>query len=392
MCISGTDSQRPRGAALVVVMLVMAVLLLAGTAFLTISSTEDQIAHNQAASAHALLSAEAGLHRAIAQLSADATYAGETGVPLGSGTASIGVSTAAQQVCLSKDLDVVASVAVRGGQAQSRIRATADQAIYPFRWSLFAANGPLILSSLDASASPRSGVDSYDSRLGPYDAVVNGGGRANVGARGSGVILANVDLLGGAAGEWVTSSPTAATHLGRAGETPVPLAEPSATWSDDPNVEAGGTLTLAPGTHYYTSLTLGNDARVLAASGPVTLYVRGNVEAGNNVVIGAEPGEKPLLVTNSGTGALSTFRTGEDFHLYGGLYGTNTNVVLGDRTIIHGSVIGRRISGPLSSWEDGPCCNQKAPTVHFDRAMTNRAVCTHSAFSIRRGTWREIFP
>jgi hypothetical protein len=376
----------------VIVMLVMAVLLLAGTTFLTISSTEDQIAYNQQASARALLIAEAGLHRAIAQLSASSTYADEPNVTFGSGTAKITVTAASQQVCLSKDLDILASVSVRGGQAQARIRATADQAIYPFQWGLFAANGPLILSSMDAFLTPRSTIDSYDSRLGPYHPVTNGGDSANVGARGSGVILVNVDLLGGAAGDWVTSSPTAVSNLGRPGESPVPLAEPSATWSADPNVGPNDTLTLAAGTHYYTSLTLGDGAHVVAGGGPMTIYVRGDFEAGNNVTMGAEPGEKLLLVTNSGTGTPSAVRTGENFRLFGGLYGTNTNVVLGDHTVIYGSVIGRRISGPHSIWEGEPCCNQKAPTLHFDRAMTRRAVCTHGSFGIRRGTWREIFP
>jgi hypothetical protein len=373
-------------------MLVMAVLLLAGTTFLTISSTESQIAENQHAAARAFVSAEAGLHRAIARLSADATYAGETNAAVGAGTASIGVVLASQQRCLSKDVDVVASVAVRGGQAQARIRATTDQAIYPFQWGLFAANGPLILSSLDASLTPRSTIDSYDSRLGPYHPVTNGGGSANVGARGGGVILTNVDLVGGAAGDWVTSSPTAVANMGRPGDSVVPLAEPSATWSADANLETNGTLTLAAGTYYYTSLTLGDDARVVAGGGPVTIYVRGDFEAGNNVTMGAEPGEKLLLVTNSGTGAPSAFRTGENFRLFGGLYGTNTNVVLGDRTVIYGSVIGRRISGPHFDWEIEPCCNQKAPTLHFDRAMMSQSICTHGVFGIRRGTWREIFP
>jgi len=391
MCTSVTGKPQPRGAALVIVMLVMAVLLLAGTTFLTISSTEDQIAHNQQASARAFLSAEAGLHRAIAQLSANATYGGETSVPLGSGTASIGVSAASHQVCLSKDLDILASVSVRGGQAQARVRATADQAIYPFQWGVFAANGPLVLASLDASASPRSHVDSYDSRLGLYDPVTNGGGSANIGAIGGGITLRYVDLQGAAAADSVSSTPTAVSNLGRPGETPVPLAEPSATWSADPNVAASGTLTLAAGTHYYASLTLADDARVVAGSGPVTIYVRGDFEAGNNVTMGAEPGEKLFLVTNSGTGAPSAFRAGENFRLFGGLYGTNTNLVLGDRTVIHGSVIGRSISGPHSDGT-GPCCNLKAPTLHFDRAMMSRAICTYSTFSIRRGTWREIFP
>src|SRR5512137_2566034 len=146
MCTFAT-ARRPRGAALVIVMLVMAVLLLAGTTFLTLSSTEDQIAENQQASVRAFLLAEAGLHRAVAKLSADATYAGEASVSFGGGTARIVVTASSQQVCLSKDVDVVASVPLRGGDAQAQLRATVDQAIYPFQWGFFAAAGPLILAS-----------------------------------------------------------------------------------------------------------------------------------------------------------------------------------------------------------------------------------------------------
>jgi hypothetical protein len=391
MCTFATDKQ-PRGAALIIVMLVMAVLLLAGTTFLTISSTESEIAQNQHAVARAFALAETGLHRAIARLSADSTYAGEANVNLGEGTATIGVSVASSQICLSKDLDVLASVSVRGGQAQSRLKATADQAIYPFQWGLLAANGPLILWSLDASATPRAKLDSYDSRLGVYDPMTTGGGVVNVGARGSGVILTNVDLVGSAAGEWVTSSPTTVTNVGRPGDALAPLSEPSATWADDPNVEDNAVLTLPSGIYYFATITLGNGARVIGSGGPVTIYVRGNFRASDNVTIGAEPGEKLSLITNSGTGEPSEFRAGDAFRLFGSLYGTNTKVALGDTAIIHGSMIGQRISGPLSTWEGEPCCNQKAPTLHFDRAMMSRPVCTRGSFSLRRGTWREVLP
>ncbi len=141
-------------------------------------------------------------------------------------------------------------------------------------------------------------------------------------------------------------------------------------------------------------MTLGDGARITAATGdPVTIYVQGAFVAGDNVTIGAEPGQKLSLIMNSGTGAPSEFRTGNNFRLFGSLYGTNTNVILGDNALIHGSVIGRRLSGRDSTWDDGgPCCNQKAPTLRFDRAMMRRAICTYSTFAIRWGTWREILP
>jgi hypothetical protein len=378
--------------ALVIVMLVMAVLLLAGTTFLTISSTESEIAASQHAAARAFALAETALHRAIAQLSADSTYAGDANVNVDGGTAAVGISAAAQQICLSRDVDILASVAVRGGQAQTRIKATADQAIYPFQWGLFAVGGPLILASLDPSQLPWSKVDSYDSRLGPYHPDTNGGGSTRVGAKGGDVILNNVEIVGDVVGDSVSSSPTAVANLGPASESPAALSEPSASWSDDPDVEPNGTLTLAAGTYYYTALTLGNGARVLASGSPVTIHVRGNVVAGDGVSIGAEPGEKLSLVTNSGTGSPSTFTAGETFRLFGTLYGTNTAVVLGDSAVIHGSIVARRIAGPHGTWNGEPCCNHKAPVVHFDRAMMRRPVCTRSTFGMRLGTWREILP
>ena len=68
-------------------------------------------------------------------------------------------------------------------------------------------------------------------------------------------------------------------------------------------------------------------------------------------------------------------------------------MLFGDNAVIHGSVVARRISGASAPmWDGYPCCNQKAPTLHFDRAMTTRAVCTYGRFGIRRGTWREILP
>lgn len=408
MCTFETG-RNPRGVALVIVMLIMAVLLLAGTAFLTISSTESEIAENQRASARAFLLAEAALHRAIAQLSANAGYAGETGVSLGEGTVSIGVSAAAEQVCLSKDLEVVASVPVRGGEALARLRATADQAIYPFQWGFFAAAGPLILASLDPAA-PRAVVDSYDSRPDPHAyTTANGGGSVNIGARDGGVAIHDVNISGGVVGDLIAAPPEPQTISGSVGSPvdapPALLEPPAAMWLADGNVAPGATLPLAAGTHYYTNLTLGAGARVVVGDEMVTIYVRGDFHAGENVRIGVklpdptndtverEPREKISLIMNSGTGTSSEFRVGNDFRLFGSLYGTNTNVIVGDNAVIHGSVIGRRISGTSApAWDGLPCCNRKAPTLHFDRAMTTRPVCTYSRFSMRRGTWREVLP
>ncbi len=138
MCDYGTNSQ-PRGIALVVVMLVMAILLLAGTTFLTISSTESQIALNQRASAQAFGLAEAALHKALAQLTAaslaGSIYSRETGA-LAGGTFAVAVTAAALQTCpgnTAKDLvtqpaqtigDTVRGVGNIFGTARATMNAT----------------------------------------------------------------------------------------------------------------------------------------------------------------------------------------------------------------------------------------------------------------------------
>ena len=64
------------GIALVITLMVMTILLLMGTAFLSISSTETLIAINERNRLQAFHLAEAGAERAIAELSADPNYAG----------------------------------------------------------------------------------------------------------------------------------------------------------------------------------------------------------------------------------------------------------------------------------------------------------------------------
>ena len=149
MCAFGI-SRHPRGAALVIVMLVMAVLLMAGTTFLTISSTESQIALNEQGSARALVLAEAAIHKAIASLNdsvrgpAYLANNGEMNTMLGGGTFTLSFAPSSLPTSTrcpndnSKDLIATASVPVRGGQAQVQLQVTVDTVAYPYRWAAFA--------------------------------------------------------------------------------------------------------------------------------------------------------------------------------------------------------------------------------------------------------------
>ena len=405
MCTCGTFRQ-PRGAALVIVMLVMAVLLLAGTSFLTISSTETQIALNERASAQATLLAEAAIHKAIAQLNANPAYTEETNTPLEGGAFSIKITTGSGcGPASARAVVATASVPVTGGTAKAEVRATVDQVSYPYRWAAFATipNGILhddVYEGVDRTDKElwilnTSGVDSFDSGGGIYDSIANSGARGNIGANGDVAVEYNTEVKGDlkagddifeGVGVVVTGSKTA-----QATSESFPQVTPGTTTDKGLKLTKGKKTDLSAGTYYYQYLDFGDDAS-LTVSGPVTIYVTGPpipgdtlghvVRLGSNVTLGSQPGTQLRLITKSdGTDAeFVRFLAGAGFRFYGSLYGTNTDVYIRDNSEIFGSLIGRTILMGVNT------------KVHYDQAMSNQEVCHNGRLTIRRGTWREVIP
>jgi len=449
MCAFGI-SRQPRGAALVIVMLVMAVLLMAGTTFLTISSTESQIALNEQGYAAAYVLAEAGIHKAIASLNdpirrpAYLAIKGETTTALGGGTFSVSVVTPSNRLqsldrCPtdnSKDITATASVPVRGGNAVVKLVVTVDQVAYPYRWAAFARVPNQIISSL---YDPLAGwsvdrtnsefwlgshalVDSFDSGVGSYDLTTNSGPHGNVGANGDVEIDHNSTIDGNVQagdGAYMPSSVTVTGGPPVSGLSPNPTDRgvpfPSVTASGAPptsgvtpssyvnqttgalTVPAGTTVTLSAGTYYLTRISMGNGATLATSGGPVTIYVTGPpvterrlADLGSNVTMGA-PGTQLQIVAKSdgSTTDYLTFVAQDNFTLYGSLYGRNTDVYLGNNSQVYGSIIGRTVR--VYSRSISPS------KIHYDQAMLNQKLChTDSSynptFTIRRGTWQEVIP
>ncbi len=405
MCTFGISKQ-PRGAALVVVMLVTAVLLLAGTSFLTISSTEILIALNERASAQAHLLAEAAIHKAVAGLNANPAYTGETNTPLGGGNFTINVTTSILQRCpanSAKDLVATASVPVTGGTAKAVIRATADKVSHPYRWAAYAAVPNAIVHQDDYLVVDRTEkelwlgntglVDSFDSGGGAYDSIANSGARGNLGANGDVTLDYNTEVKGDIkAGDeiypelGVTVTGSQKMH---APPEEFPQFVPGSAETVDLTVPAGQGISLSAGTYSTPYLDFGDDAS-LTVSGPVTIYITGPaldalghvVRLGYNVILGSEPGTQLRLITKSdgGPGEFVRFLARDGFRFYGSLYGTNTDVYIGANSQIFGSLIGRTIFTGVGT------------KVHYDQAMSNQEVCHNGKFTIRRGTWREVIP
>jgi Tfp pilus assembly protein PilX len=398
-------ARQPRGAALVIAMMVMAVLLLAGTTFLTISSTESQIAWNERAATQALLVAEAALARAAARLSTAPSYSGETGIAVPGGTATITVTAAAQQLCATlagRDVVATGSVAVQGGSAQVQVRATLDQVAYPMRWAAYSSvsngvvgwmNDPILGVPVDRTNKEiwlRDGsvTDSYQSAVGAYDAATNRADGGHVGANGDAWLNSNVQVRGNIkAGDAVVvesgASVTGASGGGLHTEA-FPAVTPVTAPTTSLAVAAYGTHHLTAGVYGFATLTFGDNSSLTTSDGLVTIYVAGPVVAGRQVSLGAHPATnlRIILKSDGGDADFTSFTAGEDFTLHGSLYARNTNVFLGDRATVFGAVVSRTMAvGPSSN-------------LHYDEAVSSQPLCTGPSgkYTMVRGTWHEVIP
>lgn len=398
--------RQSRGAALVIAILMMAVLLLAGTTFLTISSTENQIASNERAGVQAFMVAEAALARGVAKLSADPSYGGETGVLLADGTATIAVSTASFQPCpgnSAREVTATGSVNVQGGQARAQVGATVDRWYQGlFRWAAFSGVVPgvtrLEWDPYDGAWVDRTGAelrlkddsttDSFNSGSGPYNPTTNRATSGDVGSN-SGVLLNPNAVVQGnitAADNITMQSGASVTGLvaARIQAHPLPAVSFTGPSTATLTVAANEARTLAAGTHYFATMEFG-DGSSLTTDGPATIYVAGAVTIGHNVTLGSHPGTNLRIIAKSSGGDedYAHFVAGNNFRLFGGLYGRNANVSLGDHAVVYGSVISRMFAaGPHAS-------------IHYDTALMRHGVCgggPGDPYVLVRGTWREIVP
>jgi len=437
-------ARRPRGAALIIAMLIMAVLLLAGTTFMTISSTESQIVLNETSLVRAFYEAESALIRTVVILSGNSGYTGTSGTGAGGVSYTVQVINPGSHPCPTSDSRIIkslGSVNVQGALASVDIWATVDRISYPFRFAIFSTVPNTIVTGTRQESELLFGssvvTDSFDSELGAYDASMGLNNPPTTSCPG-GTACGNKAMFGRAGANGDTNFSSGSRIYGdlRAGDAinnggnvtvsgiSVSLLSSSATSPGDPfqsitppgtasgsltvtsnttitpgsrtpsgdlgalTVNAGITLTLEEGTYYATTMSFAGGTAAqptrLAVTGPVTIYFTGgSTTFGNYVTWGnsSNPTWLKVVLNSTGTNYDSVdVTTGSHFTLYGGLYGKNTNIDIGSDSVIYGSVVGRIVS------------LQDRTLVHYDHALGMQPVCHTGRYQVRRGTWREVLP
>ena len=383
-----------QGIALVITLLVMTLLLIIASAFLSISSTETLISINERNRQQAFNLAEAGIERAIAKLNVDPTYAGTASEEtLGFGTYTVTV-TDLTPVPDILDLKHIASAAyvpnsAVPNRAMDQIRVNVRRGS-PFQSALLGldvvevGNGVL--------------VDSYDSSVGEYDpstARARGHIRSNgditlltndiikgdviaggsVSRDGSTTITGNV-LEGGPSAGVVTDITFPSHTTGTTGISP-PTAYDTST--HDLTVGAGETVTLDPGTYSFNSITLGPDA-TLAMDGPVVLYLTGTFHATGGGVINTSKNPTNLLIYSSAPVQNAIELDAGTGEFYGAVYALDGEFDIDTSDWkFYGAVVAKHVD-----LDDNI-------EIHYDVALARLSLPV-GKFTPVAGTWGEVFP
>ena len=391
-----------KGIVLVITLLVMTLLFIIGTAFLSISSTETLIAINERKRVQAFQLAEAGAERAIAELDINGAYPGSGGPQnLGLGTYTTTVTNLAPPPGVVNPMQLISTGFVPNGTVPLRATAKVQVDIQrgsPFQFALFG----LDLVEFDTVVTGVE-VDSYDSAQGPYNPATAGAeahihSNEDIQLDVNNTVNGNAEAVGTVtvgAGSTITGSTTegvpsinVVTDISYPACTNATGISPPAAFIFDPldcdlTVLAGATVTFDQGTHSFHKITVESDAS-LAVTGPVQIFMTGQFKAYNGAVINTSQIPANLMIFSSydgtdgnGTDALMMAPGSGEF--YGGIYALNGEVEFNEGGWqIYGAIVAKYID-----LEDGA-------RFHYDLALS-RASNPAGKFRPTAGTWREVF-
>jgi hypothetical protein len=191
----------------------------------------------------------------------------------------------------------------------------------------------LFAAGYSSSAGPPGGANVSNSIVMGSNGVMSFGNNSDI--RG--------DVIRGPAG-----SVTHGNHWfvsGSQSQQPTPYAypptEPAGVGSSGSLVRGNNqTVTLSAGTYLYSSIQFGNNV-TLATTGPVTIYVSGSAQAGNDLRISPHSGDPSnLRIRMIGSAAL---QVGNNLTGAAEIYGPGGNVQIGNNAVFGGQVIAREV-------------------------------------------------
>ncbi len=388
------ELKKEEGIALVITLLIMTLLLVMGTAFLSISSTETLISINERNRFQAFHVAEGGSERAIAELNVNGAYAGAGGEQaLGFGTYTMTVTDLPPLPGVVDRKQVVSigyvpnSAVLNSAMAQVQVDVQRGS---PFQFAMLGID----FVNLD----DRVVVDSYDSAQGDYDPLTAG---AKGDIKSNGDIYLDTDntvngntLAGGTVnpagpgttitGESYDGVPATTfiavdTSYQPTNSNDTGISPPGAYDSGTRNLFVANTVTLDPGTYYFNQIDL-NAGATLEISGPVIIYMTGPMHAVGGGMINTSKNPANLLIFSSASGSNAIELDAGTGEFYGAVYLLDGEFDIDDSNWkFYGSIIANEVD------------IDDDVEVHYDVALAKLSLLA-GKFRPAAGTWRELFP
>ncbi len=375
------------GMILVVTLLLVTLLGMLGSAFLTTSGTEHQIAKNDQELIQALYVAEGGVQTTLNSLNLGLTPS--TKGTIGPGDFTVTVTDA------PPPLGQQWLVATGYVPSQALPRAVKRIALLVASSSPF-NKGPIIGdTSVEISAS--GSTDSYNSSIGPY-------GGSNIGSNGNVLSNGDITLTGSsrvhgdatAGGAQPDQSHVEGAALG--GQPPFSLSGvtcPSGGYT--PSVPSGsgisydpstGDLTVSgnknnltlssPGTYYFHTLKVqGGATLTISSGGHVNIYISAELNASGGSLFNQSLSPTTLTIWGCGTDTSSWTFSGGDTRTALGIYAPKHPFTLSGGQEMYGALVVKSFTSSGGS------------IIHYDEALA-RMLPQNAKSAIVPGSWREL--
>ncbi len=387
-----------RGVALVIALLSMILLSIMGVTFLSMSGTETMIASNAVDSSRAFYLTEAAVSLAKQTLRTSANWDNELAASPFTCPASIDgcsyqiLNDAADPGGPTDDTNDTVLISATG-QIQSATRVIEVAVTQTATPSLF-PNAVFGVAKVEISGDAK--IDSFDSRVGPYDPG-NPGSAGDAGSNGDIDVLGLSEVNGDATAGGTVDITAPATVTGTVTTGAPPVSVPPVTpcgppWSDGTGLSGtytynpvDGTLvvddqniTFANGTYCFSSIDMkGNSS--LTPNGPVEIYLTYQADFSGGSVVNTTANAANLAIKSSFSGAGDGLIFSGDTQAYMTVYCPECKTDVSGNSKIYGAIVGVAIV--LSG----------STEIHYDEALGVSGGAGGGGGGLQVSSWKEVY-